>query len=954
MGERLDRGRQMKRGLLMGSLLAIGVVATSPVGAAVLYDFELGTQGWVNDTSVYFNNNFGVSSISAAAAHAGVKALSLPLNFTDKTLGNIINDAAYVQPGGIDLSAAAGVTLYVRVSQGAGNGNPAYPIFGSVYVKTGGGWVFKEGDQIPLTRNRWYKLTIDFNAKSVADRNLVQEIGVHVFGSHYDQGTAVLYMDSVQSGLGDDATAPLTPAGLSASNAGTGNKISLNWSAVAAADLDRYNIYRANSSGALASKTFVAFVPAGQTSLADISIVDGLANFYMVTAVDKSGNESAASNEANATSSGPTAVSYPTKGMTFASWQTSQWLGLDSMSAVDDLKATGTNYVALVVTQYMANGSANVIAPDAAKTASDAAVVAAIQKIHALGMKVMLKPHVDVTGGLWRGQITPSNEASWFASYATFINAYATLAQANGVEMFCVGTELKSMTQGKTVNWTTVINGVKSRFSGLGGVTYSANANLPNDEFAAVGFWDQLNFVGVNLYFPLTGSNSPSTNELKAAWSKSVGGFNMLQVLAEFSAFTGKDILVTEIGYQSANGTNTAPFGVSGVFDSQEQKQAYEAAFAALNNRSIVKGMFLWVWDPNPNVDGYTDTGYSPQNKPALDVVVQNYGGEITRSFYSFESGTSGWVADTTADFADNLGAPATESQGGSMALRYSLNLNNKSGGIIKDFGYVEPPLPKDLSGYSGITASVFIPVSATIPAGTPATVALIVQTGTSYRWFQSNTFRNLVPGQWRDISIDFTSATRYVGAVGTPGVPVEFLSDIRRIGISLSGAGSGSGSTVFYVDNVRARGEGIILGVSVGPSVFNFGTVAPLGAAVGATPLQIENSGNVTCRYLLSSSLSTPGGWTPVSTAPGAKQYNLNGRFDATQPSSFNPAQHAILSAPVASDATRFAGVTERGDNVAPADIRHLWLQMKTPMLSGAEDSLAQTMTLAIQTEAQ
>jgi hypothetical protein len=944
----------MRRRFLIGALLVMGGVSSSPVGAAVLYDFELGTQGWQNDTSVYYNSNFGIPSLSAAEFHAGIKSLSVPLDFSDKNLGNIVNDAAYVQPGGIDLSSAAGITLYVRVAQGDGNGNPAYPLFGALYVKTGATWDFKEGDQSSLVRNRWYKLTIDFNAKAVANRNLVQEIGVHVYGSDYDQGTTVLYVDSVQSGLGDDVTAPAAPGGLSSSDTGLGNRISLNWSSVAAADLDHYNIYRANGSGTLASKTFVTFVPSGQTSLTDVSVVDGLANFYMVTAVDKSGNESLASNEANATSSGPAAISFPTKGMTFASWELNQWLGLDSMSALDDLKATGTNYVAVVVTQYMANGSANVIARDPAKTASDAAVVAAIQKIHSLGMKVMLKPHVDVTGGLWRGLINPTNAAAWFASYQTFINGYATLAQANGVERFCVGTELKTMTNGKTSDWTTVITGVKSRFSGPGGLTYSANANLPNDEFASVGFWNQLDFVGVNLYFPLTGSNTPSLDQIKAAWSKSVGGFNMLQSLTDFSAFTGKDILVTEIGYQSANGTNTAPFGIAGTFDSQEQKQTYEAAFAALNNRSMVKGLFLWVWDPNPNVDGALDTGYSPQNKPALDVVVQNFGGEITRPFYMFESGTSGWVADVTADFLDNLAPPTTENQGGSLALRYTLNLNNKTGGVIKDFAYVDPPLPKDLSGYSGIVASVMIPVGANIPAGTPATVAIVVQSGASYRWFQSNTFRNLIPGQWREISIDFASATRYISGVGSPGVPVESLSDIRRIGISLSGAGSGSGSTVFYVDNVSARGEGMILGVSVGPSVYDFGTMTPLGSAVGGVPLQIENSGNVTSRFSLSCSLTNPGGWTPVTTVPGTKEFNLNGRFDATKPSSFDSSQHAILLTPVASDATRFAGVAERGDNVAPADVRHLWLQMKTPMLSDADDALAQSMTLAINTEAQ
>lgn len=957
MGERSDRGGQMNRRVPFLAFLALGAASMSPLGATVLYDFESGTQGWVNDTSIYYDNNFGVPTTAASPVHAGGKSLAVPIDFTDKHLGtgDIINDAVYVWPGSLNLSGYPGVTVYVRVSQGPGNGNPAYPIVGSVYVKTGSSWDFKEGDQIPLIRNRWYKLTISFAAKGVLNTNDVKEIGVHVYGSNYDQGTAVLSLDSVQAGLGDDLVAPASPTGLSAVNAGSGNRVSLSWSAVADGDLDRYNVYRSNASGALASKTLVTFVPAGQTSFSDVSVVDNLADYYMVTAVDKSGNESPASSEASATPTGPTPLSFPTKGMTFASWKANEWLGLDSDSSLDDLKATGANYVAVVVTQYMANASANTIAPDAAKTVSNAALVSAIQKIHARGMKVMLKPHVDVVGETpWRGAIAPSDQAAWFASYQAFINAYATLAQANGVERFCVGTELKSMTQGKTANWTTIINGVKTRFSGSGGLTYAANAALYNDEFTGVGFWDQLDYMGVDLYFPLTGSTNPGPDALKAAWSKNKDGINILQTLADWKTYTGKDLLVTEIGYQSAEGTNIVPFGIDAPFDPQEQKDCYGAAFAALNNRPWINGLYWWAWDPNPNVDGYGDKGYSPQNKPALDVVVQNYGGEATRSFYNFESGTSGWVADTTPSFADNFGSPTTESQSGSMALRYSLNLNNKSAGVISDYAYVEPTLPKDLNGYTGITASVMIPAGASIPSGTPATAAFIVQTGSTYLWFQSNTFRNLVPGQWREISMDFSSANKVVGGVASPGVPVDSLSDVRRIGIVLSGAGSGAGSTLFYVDNVRAKGAGTILAVSIGPKDFYFGSVAPLGTVVGDVPLQIENSGNVTCRYSLSCSLSNPGGWTPDSTAPGTKKFVLNARFDSTKPTTFTPAQHAVLQTPAASDATRFAGAGERGDNAAPADVRHLWLQFNAPGLSNASDALPQTVTLAINTEAQ
>ncbi|MBK8870482.1 MAG: hypothetical protein IPN19_05425 [Elusimicrobia bacterium] len=929
-----------------------GVVLSGIVSAraAVRYDFESGTLGWVNDTTVYYNANFGVPTTAASPVHAGAKSLSVFVNFSDKSVFSYLNDAVYIRPVGLNLSASPGVTLYVYVSRGAGNGNPAYPLFGSVYIKTGSGWTFKEGNQILLRRNQWYKLTIDFAAKGVTNTNDVKEIGVHVYGGEFDTGTAVLTVDSVQSGLGDDLTSPSSPASLSATNLGVGNQVSLTWSASGATDLSHYNIYRSIASGALATKKFVTSVPAGQTTLTDVSVVDGLTYFYAVTAVDKSGNESLASNESNAVPTGPSAISFSTKGITFATWKAEEWLELYSDSALDDLKATGANYVSVVVTQYMANGSASSIARNASKTATDQALISVINKIHNRGMKVMLKPHVDVVGETpWRGAITPNDPAAWFASYQTFIFGYATLAQANRVERFCVGTELKSMTQGKTANWTTIINGVKARFSGSGGLTYAANAALYNDEFTAIGFWNQLDYMGLDLYFPLTAMTNPSSDGLKAGWSYSKDGVNILQTLADWKAYIDKDILITEIGYQSADGTNMRPFGIDAAFDPVEQKQAYEAAFVALNNRSWIQGLFWWVWDPNPNVDGYGDTGYSPQNKPALDVVLKNYGGEATQSFYSFEGGTAGWVADTTAFFADNFGAPETENQGNSMALRYPLNLNNKPSGTIQDYAYVEPTIPKDLSGYSGITASVLIPAGANIPSGTPATAVFVIQSSSTYLWFQSNTFRNLVPGQWREISMDFASAT----STTTRGVPVESLTDIRRMGISLSGAGTASGSTLFYVDNVRAMGEGTIMGVSLGPKEFNLGSVSPQGSVIGSSPMSIENSGNVLSRYALACSVSAPGGWTPVASAPTSKNFNLNGQFSGSAPASFDPVKHAVLQTPTMSGAVRFAG-TQRGDNVAPGDTRQLWFQFRAPQIVDINDTLLQTITLSVTAEAQ
>jgi len=46
----------------------------------------------------------------------------------------------------------------------------------------------------------------------------------------------------------------------------------------------------------------------------------------------------------------------------------------------------------------------------------------------------------------------------WFDTYRAFINHYATLAQENGVEQFCVGTELVG-TSHREAEWRDIVAG---------------------------------------------------------------------------------------------------------------------------------------------------------------------------------------------------------------------------------------------------------------------------------------------------------------------------------------------------------------------------------------------------------------------------------------------------------------------------------------------------------------
>jgi|GEM_PF-1186317 len=302
------------------------------------------------------------------------------------------------------------------------------------------------------------------------------------------------------------------------------------------------------------------------------------------------------------------------EGFVYTSWWYNDYLQAKSDTSLGWMKDDGANYVSILVTWYQDTTTSTSIYSDASKTPTDAAVIDAIQMAHGLGMKVALKPHVDVKDGSWRGDISFSSESdwkAWFSSYTAFINHYADLAEANGVEGFVIGTELKA-TEGRESDWRVVVGNARTKFPRW--ITYAAN----HDSYQSITWWDALDFIGVDAYFALTAKTNPTVAELVAAWAP------YKSALSSFSASKGKPIVFTEIGYQSVDGTNMHPWWSSGAMDQQEQADCYQAAFQVFYNETWFKGMYwwMWYWDPAQDVNKF-----DVYNKLAEAKIIQWYGG---------------------------------------------------------------------------------------------------------------------------------------------------------------------------------------------------------------------------------------------------------------------------------------------------------------------------------------
>ena len=285
----------------------------------------------------------------------------------------------------------------------------------------------------------------------------------------------------------------------------------------------------------------------------------------------------------------------------------------------------GVNWITLFPTCYQENiTSTQIRCRTDTSTPTDDDLTHAIQYAHGLGIRVMLKPHIDVTNdpAHWRGQIDFGGDEggwkAWFASYTDFITHYATLAQRTGADYFAVGTELPN-TSSRADQWRAVVKAVRAIYSGP--LIYAANQG----EEVNVTWWDAVDAIGVDAYYPLTQTNQPTLAQLKAAWAP------IASQLGQLSRRWGRPIVFPEIGYRSIDGTNQAPYDyqMTGSVDLQEQADCYQAVFETLTGQDWWRGVFWHNWTTIPTQGGPYDEDYTANNKPAEDVLRKFYGASL-------------------------------------------------------------------------------------------------------------------------------------------------------------------------------------------------------------------------------------------------------------------------------------------------------------------------------------
>ncbi len=307
------------------------------------------------------------------------------------------------------------------------------------------------------------------------------------------------------------------------------------------------------------------------------------------------------------------------------------WVSLTPFGRVPDLHATGID---------------RVFEAPFDKNRRD--VIAAARLAHALGLRVLLVPHLWVESGEWRALIDPGSDekwAAWAASYTSFVDAWAQAAEEGEVDLLSVGVEQRSwVTTRRAPLYREAIAAARRRFHGP--LTYSGNWDDIEDTVTL----GDIDLIGINAFFPLADKEGASFETLLA------GGTRVAARIKALGERWQKPILFTEIGYTTRPDPAVKPWEWPDAMkdvkvDEAAQAEAYEALIAPALALEGFAGFFVWRLYADPDdTSQEAEWGFSPRGKLAELVLRDAF--------------ATHWASDLEPDFGGVIGRSAAERPG--------------------------------------------------------------------------------------------------------------------------------------------------------------------------------------------------------------------------------------------------------------------------------------------------
>ncbi len=275
------------------------------------------------------------------------------------------------------------------------------------------------------------------------------------------------------------------------------------------------------------------------------------------------------------------------------------------------------------------------------KMVTDDEIRRAIRLARENGLKIILKPVVNVRDGTWRAWIKFEKEdgakdqaawENWWGDFRAMLIHYAEIARDTQCEMLCLGCEMEA-TEDSADKWRSLIADIRKVYPGV--ITYNANHGREDK----IGWWDAVDVISISAYYPV-GTDAldqaladdlskvpPSDNSLAALKRR---WLPRKKALAALSAQLNRPILFIELGVCSARGFSAAPWThhqPMAVYDGDEQRRYYQATIETFWDEPWFIGFAWWAWEPQlySLEEAKTDTGFCIYGKPAEKLVTEWY-----------------------------------------------------------------------------------------------------------------------------------------------------------------------------------------------------------------------------------------------------------------------------------------------------------------------------------------
>jgi hypothetical protein len=280
------------------------------------------------------------------------------------------------------------------------------------------------------------------------------------------------------------------------------------------------------------------------------------------------------------------------------------------------VKALGGNTVAFLLEASVESADNPVLHPPTEKNLT--ALSAGLRKARIADLATVLIPHVVMQDGSWRGHLDLEPGQAFerfFRDYRRFILLAARSAAEHKVALLSLGVEWKAMSSKPSFvdRMRGLAREVRQQYAGL--LTYNANW----DEAETVGFWDAVDLVGLQAYYPLT-----PTPELGA---KSIA----LRMQA-LSHRAHRRIIILEVGYRASPHPTVEPWlwadAVASTVDQEAQARAYRAVLDVWLPLPELQGLLVWFAPSDltrPNFE--PRHGFSPFGKSAEKVIFEAFRG---------------------------------------------------------------------------------------------------------------------------------------------------------------------------------------------------------------------------------------------------------------------------------------------------------------------------------------